>query len=216
MEPTDDFEVEAWKCGYRLVAGVDEAGRGPLAGPVVAAAVILPRRFGLAGLTDCKQVTESERERLYGEIARRAVGFGIGCASEHEIDAINILEATRLAMDRAIRTLAPPPDFLLIDAMTLAGVTLPQRSIIKGDNLSISIAAASIMAKVSRDRLMKQYHRLYPQYNFLNHKGYGTAEHLQLLARYGPCEIHRRTFRPVFTACAQRSDVRAFPFKGEG
>lgn len=216
MEPSNHFEVEAWQCGYHLVAGVDEAGRGPLAGPVVAAAVILPRRFWLAGLNDSKQVTESKRERLYEEIVRRAVGFGIGCASEQEIDAMNILEATRLAMDRALRALAPSPDFLLIDAVTLPSVSFPQRSIIKGDSLSMSIAAASIMAKVSRDRLMKQYHRLYPRYNFLAHKGYGTAEHLQLLARYGPCEIHRRTFRPVLIASAQRADILAFSFKGEG
>lgn len=216
MEPTDDFEVEAQQCGYRLVAGLDEAGRGPLAGPVVAAAVILPRRFRLAGLNDCKQVTEPERERLYEEIVGRAVGFRIGCASEQEIDALNILEATRLAMDRAIQALVPPPDFLLIDAVTLPRVCLPQRSIIKGDGLCRSIAAASILAKVSRDRLMREYHRRYPQYNFLAHKGYGTAEHLRLLAHYGPCEIHRRTFRPVLTAYAERSEVTSFSFKGEG
>jgi len=216
VEPTDDFEVEAQQRGYRLVAGLDEAGRGPLAGPVVAAALILPRRFRLAGLNDSKQVTESERARLYEEIASRAIGFGIGCASEQEIDAMNILEATRLAMDRAIQALAPSPDFLLIDAVTLPGVSLPQRSIIKGDSLSISIAAASIMAKVSRDRLMREYHRRYPQYNFLAHKGYGTAEHLQLLAHYGPCEVHRRTFRPVLTACAQRSENPSFSLKGGG
>jgi len=183
---------------------------------VVAAAVILPRRCRVAGLNDSKQVGESERERLYEEIARRAVGVGIGCASEQEIDAINILQATRLAMDRAIRALAPPPDFLLLDAVTLPGVCLPQRSIIKGDELCFSIAAASIMAKVSRDRLMREYHLRYPQYNFLTHKGYGTAEHLQLLAQYGPCEIHRRTFRPVLTTYAQRSETASFSFKGKG
>jgi len=216
VEPTDDFEVEAQQRGYRLVAGLDEAGRGPLAGPVVAAAVILPRRFRLAGLNDSKQVAESERERLYEEIAGRAVRFGVGCASEQEIDAMNILEATRLAMDRAIQALVPPPDFLLIDAVTLPGVCLPQRSIIKGDGLCLSIAAASIMAKVSRDRLMREYHRKYPQYNFLAHKGYGTAEHLQLLAQYGPCEIHRRTFRPVLTSCARRTETTSFSFKGDG
>lgn len=216
MEPTDDFDVEAQQRGYRLVAGLDEAGRGPLAGPVVAAAVILPRRFRLAGLNDSKQVTESERERLYEEIAERAVRFGIGCASEQEIDAMNILEATRLAMDRAIQAIVPPPDFLLIDALTLPSVSLPQRSIIKGDGLCLSIAAASILAKVSRDRLMREYHRRYPQYNFLAHKGYGTAEHLRLLAHYGPCEIHRRTFGPVLRASARRSEITSFSFKGEG
>ena len=197
MEPTDLFETEARRCGYRLVAGLDEAGRGPLAGPVVAAAVILPRRCQLAGLNDSKQLTEMERERLYDEIRQRAVGIGVGQASEREIDAINILEATRLAMSRAIQALPAMPDYLLLDAIELSAVSLPQRAIIKGDTLSVSIAAASIVAKVTRDRLMGDYHRQYPQYNFQAHKGYGTAEHLRMLAEHGPCAIHRRSFRPV-------------------
>ncbi len=197
MEPTDLFEMEARRCGYRLVAGLDEAGRGPLAGPVVAAAVILPRRCQLAGLNDSKQLTEMERERLYDEIRQRAVGIGVGQASEREIDAMNILEATRLAMRRAIQALPVMPDYLLLDAIELSAVSLPQRAIIKGDTLSVSIAAASIVAKVTRDRLMGNYHRQYPQYNFQAHKGYGTAEHLRMLAVHGPCAIHRRSFRPV-------------------
>lgn len=197
MEPTDFFETEARQCGYRLVAGLDEAGRGPLAGPVVAAAVILPRRCQLAGLNDSKQLTETDRERLFGEIQRRAVGVGVGQASEHEIDAMNILEATRLAMRRAILALPSPPDFLLLDALELHAVPFPQRAIVKGDTLSVSIAAASVVAKVTRDRLMETYHRQYPQYNFQAHKGYGTAEHLRMLAAHGPCAIHRRSFRPV-------------------
>jgi len=197
VQPTDFFETEARRCGYRLVAGLDEAGRGPLAGPVVAAAVILSRRCLLPGLNDSKQVAEPDRERLYEAIAERALGVGIGLASEREIDALNILEATRLAMSRAIQALAPLPDFLLIDAVSLPSVSLPQRAIIKGDGLSVSIAAASIMAKVTRDRLMLDYHRRYPQYNFLAHKGYPTAEHLRRLAEHGPCDIHRRSFRPV-------------------
>lgn len=197
MEPTDLFETEARRCGYRLVAGLDEAGRGPLAGPVVAAAVILPRRCQLAGLNDSKQLTEMERERLYDEIRQRAVGIGVGQASEREIDAMNILEATRLAMRRAIQALPAMPDYLLLDAIELSAVSLPQRAIIKGDTLSMSIAAASVIAKVTRDRLMGDYHRQYPQYNFQAHKGYGTAEHLRMLAVHGPCAIHRRSFRPV-------------------
>jgi ribonuclease HII len=197
VEPTDLFETEARRCGYRLVAGLDEAGRGPLAGPVVAAAVMLPRRCQLAGLNDSKQLTEAERERLYGEIRRRAVGIGVGQASEREIDVMNILEATRLAMGRAIQALPTPPEYLLLDAIDLPAVHLPQRAIIKGDALSVSIAAASIVAKVARDRLMNEYHRQYPQYNFQAHKGYGTAEHLRMLAAHGPCAIHRRSFRPV-------------------
>ena len=197
MEPTDLFETEARRCGYRLVAGLDEAGRGPLAGPVVAAAVVLPRRCLLAGLNDSKQLTEAERERLYDEIRQRAVGIGVGRASEREIDAMNILEATRLAMGRAIQALPAVPDYLLLDALELPAIHLPQRAVIKGDALSVSIAAASIVAKVTRDRLMGEYHRQYPQYNFQAHKGYGTAEHLRMLAAHGPCAIHRRSFRPV-------------------
>jgi ribonuclease HII len=197
VEPTDLFETEARRCGYRLVAGLDEAGRGPLAGPVVAAAVVLPRRCLLAGLNDSKQLTEAERERLYDEILQRALGVGVGRASEREIDAMNILEATRLAMGRAIQALPSVPDYLLLDALELPAVHLPQRAIIKGDTLSVSIAAASVVAKVTRDRLMGEYHRQYPQYNFQAHKGYGTAEHLRMLAAHGPCAIHRRSFRPV-------------------
>jgi ribonuclease HII len=195
--PTEVFEVEARWCGYRYIAGLDEAGRGPLAGPVVAAAVILPRRCGLPGLNDSKQVGESERVRLFAEIVRRAAGVGIGAATEMEIDRLNILQATRLAMRRALQALPLQPDFLLLDALTLSGLSIPQRSIIKGDGLSCSIAAASIVAKVTRDRLMVEYHRWYPQYNFAEHKGYGTPEHLRLLRQHGPCPIHRCSFAPV-------------------
>lgn len=197
MEPTESFEEEARHCGHTFVAGLDEAGRGPLAGPVVAAAVMLPRRFSLGGLDDSKRVDGPERERLAKAIARRAWGVGIGIASVYEIDALNVLEATRLAMGRALKSLKPSPDFLLLDALTLPAVPLPQRPVIKGDSLSVSIAAASIMAKVTRDRLMVEYHRMYPRYRFHVHKGYATPEHLSLLDRFGPCEIHRRSFRPV-------------------
>ena len=195
--PTEEFEVEARCCGYRRIAGLDEAGRGPLAGPVVAAAVVLPRRCRLAGLDDSKQVGEPDRVRLFAEILRRALGIGIGSASGTEIDRLNILEATRLAMRRAVEALPLPPDFLLLDAVTIPGLSVPQRPIIKGDGLSWSIAAASIIAKVTRDRLMVEYHRWYPQYNFAEHKGYSTPEHLRLLRQYGPCAIHRCTFAPV-------------------
>ena len=197
MGPTDEFELEARRRGCRRIAGLDEAGRGPLAGPVVAAAVILPIRCRLAGVNDSKQVSESERTRLYDVIVARARGIGVGVATEQEIDRFNILEATRLAMHRALAALTPPPDCLLIDAVALPDVTILSRSIVKGDTLSLSIAAASIVAKVTRDRMMVAYHRTYPEYNFLSHKGYGTEEHLQRLAQYGPCAIHRRTFAPV-------------------
>lgn len=197
MEPTHFFEEEARVRTYRRVAGLDEAGRGPLAGPVVAAAVILPRAFFLPGLNDSKQLTESQRDQLYPQIIQRAVGWGIGLATEREIDALNILEATRLALRRAIEALTDPPDFLLIDAVWLPTVCIPQRAIVKGDRLSVSIAAASILAKVTRDQLMREYHARYPSYNFHIHKGYPTPAHLRLLARLGSCDAHRQSFRPV-------------------
>jgi ribonuclease HII len=197
VEPIDLFETEARSRGYRAVAGLDEAGRGPLAGPVVAAVVILPRKCRLDGVNDSKIVPEPERERLYTEILRKAFGVGLGLATAAEIDALNILQATRLAMSRALDSLKVFSDFLLLDAVSLPFVRLPQRPIIKGDSLSVSIAAASILAKVSRDRLMRDYHRRFPDYNFQAHKGYGTPEHLKLLAEHGPCELHRRSFQPV-------------------
>lgn len=197
MGPSDEFEQEARRRGYRRVAGIDEAGRGPLAGPVVAAAVVLPIHVRLTGVDDSKQLSEAERERLYDAILDKAVGVGIGSADAGEIDAINILEASRLAMCRALANLDPAPDYLLTDAVTLPAVRVPLRPIIKGDALSLSIAAASIIAKVTRDRLMAAFHETFPQYNFRSHKGYGTPEHLRMLARFGPCPLHRRTFAPV-------------------
>lgn len=201
MQPTELFESEARRRGYRRVAGIDEAGRGPLAGPVAAAAVILPRRCVLPALNDSKLLDERERNRLYDQIMARAIGVGLGFADPGEIDRLNILEATRLAMCRAVAALRPVPDYLLLDAVALPGVPSPQRPIIKGDGLSVSIAAASIIAKVSRDRLMREAHIRYPRYAFDIHKGYPTPDHLRLLAQYGPCEIHRRSFRPVSDYC---------------
>lgn len=206
--PTDEFEREARRRGYRRIAGLDEAGRGPLAGPVVASAVVLPSRCRLSGCDDSKLLTESEREELYLVITQRAVGIGIGSASEQEIDQLNILEATRLAMQRALAGLRPQPDCLLIDAISLPACSIPLRSIIKGDALCMSVAAASIVAKVTRDRLMAEYHRQYPHYNFLSHKGYCTEEHLQQLATHGPCLIHRRTYAPVAEAIAHSAHPR--------
>ena len=197
--------MEARRRGYRCIAGLDEAGRGPLAGPVVAAAVILPTRCRLVGVDDSKQVSESERTRLYDVILQRARAVGVGVATEQEIDHLNILEATRLAMRRALASLTPPADCLLIDAVTLPQLAIPSRSIIKGDTLSISIAAASIVAKVMRDRMMMVYHEMYPDYNFLSHKGYGTEEHLRRLAQHGTCAIHRRTFAPVAELLGERN-----------
>jgi ribonuclease HII len=152
-------------------------------------------------------VSASERVRLYEIIVDRARAVGVGVATEQEIDRLNILEATRLAMRRAIASLNPPADCLLVDALALSNLAIPSRSIIKGDTLSISIAAASIVAKVTRDRMMVAYHLAYPSYNFLSHKGYGTEEHLQRLAQYGPCAIHRRTFAPVAQLLSSRVDI---------
>jgi len=199
QSPTLVFEEEARFCGYRNVAGLDEAGRGPLAGPVVGAAVILPRRVELTGLDDSKQVTPEHRESLFGAITQIARAWAVGVASEQEIDRFNILEATRLAWERALTRLSLVPDFLLIDAASLPRVPIAQRAVVKGDRLSLSIAAASILAKVSRDRLMQDYHRRYPMYQFHLHKGYPTPEHLRLVQEWGPSPAHRRTFQPIKT-----------------
>ena len=198
-QPTQVFEEDARACGYRQVAGLDEAGRGPLAGPVVGAAVILPRRFSLDGLNDSKQVSSEDRDVLFQAITRFARAWAIGVATEQEIDTINILEATRLAWRRALCQLSVVPDFLLIDATTLPSVSIAQRAIVKGDCLSLSIAAASILAKVHRDRLMQDYHRRYPDYLFHLHKGYPTPDHLRLIQQFGPSPVHRQSFRPVKT-----------------
>jgi ribonuclease HII len=191
------FERKAREAGFSRIAGVDEAGRGPLAGPVVAAAVMLPNDLLIRGLTDSKRVSEKERDRLFDVIREKSVCFGIGIADERTIDEVNILQATIIAMESALKQLIPPPDYLLIDALTLPHVTLPQNGIIKGDCRSHNIAAASILAKVTRDRLMIELHEQYPEYNFKRHKGYGTREHLDLLRKYGPCDAHRKSFDPV-------------------
>src|SRR5512139_752369 len=192
------YERSARAGGAVRIAGVDEVGRGPLAGPVVAAAVVLPEGLIITGVNDSKQIAEEDRERLFGVIVGAAVAYGIGIVGERTIDEINIREASMLAMERALAAIAPPPDHLLIDGNCgLPRVRCNQQAIIKGDSRSHSIAAASIIAKVTRDRLMVDLHERYPQYNFLKHKGYGTKEHIDLLRFHGPCEAHRRTFQPV-------------------
>ncbi|HEX9019767.1 MAG TPA: ribonuclease HII [Nitrospirota bacterium] len=191
------FERSARASGFTSIAGVDEAGRGPLAGPVVAAAVVLPEGLLIPGLTDSKQVPEEERERLFEVVRSQAVCYGIGIANERTIDDVNILQATLIAMERALQQLSPQPDYLLLDAVTLPRVPLPQKPLIHGDCRSHSIAAASILAKVTRDRLMLELHERFPQYHFHKHKGYGTKEHLSLLRKHGPCEAHRKSFQPV-------------------
>jgi len=189
------FESKAREGGYRAVAGVDEAGRGPLAGPVVAAAVILPPGYEHPGINDSKKLSSRQRDRLYAIIQHDAVSIGVGLSEAPLIDRVNILQATLLAMKEAVLELFPPPDFLLIDGLNRIDLATPQEAIIRGDSQSISIAAASIIAKVSRDRLMEMYHRQFPQYNFLRNKGYGTKEHRAAIVKFGRCKIHRRSFR---------------------
>ena len=192
------FEEEARSRGHRLVAGVDEVGRGALAGPVVAAAVILDPEAPLpAGLDDSKKLTPLQRERIAGELRRTAVCHAVGLVYPDEIDATNILIATRRAMMEALKGLRPCAEFLLIDAVQLRESPLPQQAIIHGDSVSASIAAASVLAKTFRDRLMRVYDALHPGYNFSRHVGYGTREHHEAIRLRGPCPIHRRTFRGV-------------------
>ncbi len=183
--------------GFEPVAGIDEAGRGPLAGPVVAAAVVLPGALRIEGLRDSKRVPERERETLFWDILSLSDGVGIGIVDHNDIDRMNILNATRLAMKIALEDLNVRPSFLIIDAVTLPSVSIRQISPFKAESLSASVAAASIVAKYTRDRLMLHYHECYPQYNFGKHKGYGTAEHIDKLSMFGPCPIHRRSFKRV-------------------
>lgn len=191
------FEEMAYRKGYRSIAGIDEAGRGPLAGPVVAAAVILPANFELSGLTDSKKLSEKQREAYYPLIREMALSVGVGVATAVEIDRINILQATLLAMQRALKRLQLTADFLLIDGITPLPVSLPQQTLKQGDSRSLSIAAASVIAKVVRDRIMLAVDNQYPGYGFAGHKGYGTAKHRQAIAELGPAKPHRKSFGGV-------------------
>ncbi len=188
------YEKEAAQRGYRAVCGIDEAGRGPLAGPVFAAAVILPLEMEIPGLNDSKKLTAKKREALFPLIQEKAAAWSVAFATEKEIDEINILQATYLAMRRACEGLSLPADYALVDGNRMPPLSVRGETIVKGDGLSASIAAASILAKVSRDRLMLELDSLYPEYQFAKHKGYGTALHMELLRKYGPCPIHRRSF----------------------
>lgn len=193
--PDYSFEKEAQFEGYKLICGVDEAGRGPLAGPVCAAAVILPEGLEIKGLNDSKKLTEKKREELFPTICEKAVAFNIAYASVEEIEEHNILGATFIAMNRAIEGLSVKADFALVDGNRVPkDCNIPVKTIVKGDSLSMSIAAASVLAKVSRDRLMLELDSKYPQYNFKKHKGYGTAEHMELIRKYGVSECHRPSF----------------------
>lgn len=191
------FEELALRQGYSCVAGVDEAGRGALAGPVVAAAVVMPRRTEISGINDSKKLTPSRREALFDLIMGKALAVGIGSGDHLLIDRVNILQATLSAMKDAVLGVSPPPDYIIIDGISKIPLNIHQRTIIKGDSVSISIAAASIIAKVTRDRLMADFENRYPGYGFAEHKGYGCASHMAAIARLGPCAIHRKTFRGV-------------------
>jgi len=191
------FERKAFQKGFSRIAGIDEAGRGPLAGPVVSAAVILPFSFQVPGISDSKKLTPKKRGYLYEKIYDFAVSVGIGIIDPLEIDRINILQAALASMTMAVENLVPQPDCLLIDGTFMISSVLPQEPIPKGDDRSISIAAASIIAKVTRDRLMERYHQDYPQFGFFNHKGYPTRSHKEAIRRFGCCPIHRRSFKGV-------------------
>jgi ribonuclease HII len=190
-------EMALYERGYHSIGGVDEAGRGPLAGPVVAAAVILRRDVSIPGIDDSKKLSESRREFLYEEIQQKTAGCGVGIVPEETIDRINILRASLKAMKLAVLSLPVEPDFVLVDGPYLPTLDLPMKALPHGDSLSLSIAAASIVAKVTRDRIMRKLDRMYPQYGFARNKGYPTAEHRAALDRFGPCEVHRRSFAPV-------------------
>jgi ribonuclease HII len=191
------FELELNEQGITLIAGVDEVGRGPLIGPVVAAAVILPKNFKLDGLTDSKKLSEKKREQFYEIIKKEAVAVGVGVISEKRIDEINIYEATKEAMQEAINNLSVKPEHILIDAMPLE-LDIPTTSIIKGDLLSISISAASVIAKVTRDHMLYEIDKEFPMYDLKNNKGYGTKKHLEAIKEYGITKYHRLSFKPVF------------------
>ncbi len=188
------FEKELYDLGFEMIAGLDEAGRGPLAGPVVAASVILPKGYFLEGIDDSKKLSAKKRESLYKIIHDIAIDIGVGIVDNKTIDRINILNATKLAMKKAIESMENQPEFLLIDAVKLTDINIKQKSIIKGDSTSISIAAASIIAKVTRDNIVKEYDKKYKGYGFAKHKGYGTKEHYAAIKKYGITPVHRKSF----------------------
>lgn len=193
------FDESLRKKGFLRIAGIDEAGRGPLAGPVVSAAVVMKEGVKIAGLRDSKKVPENERASLFYELRNTCLDIGIGIVGHEDIDRLNILRATRLSMQLAVENLSESPDLLIIDALSLPLVPIKQLTPIKGESISASVAAASIIAKCTRDKIMLDYHLKYPQYNFEKHKGYSTKEHLEMLHIYGPCPIHRKSFFRVMT-----------------
>ncbi len=189
------FEEDIYSQGTNYICGIDEAGRGPLAGPVVVASVIMPRNSMIEGVNDSKKVSEKKREKLYEEIIENAISYSVGIVDQKEIDRVNILNATKAGLTESIKGLSVKPEIILVDALTgIDTCGIPYHSIVKGDAKCYSIAAASIIAKVTRDRIMRQWHEVYPQYNFIQHKGYGTAAHIAAIKEYGLCPLHRLSF----------------------
>ena len=194
------IDKEFFDKGVKYIAGIDEAGRGPLAGPVVVASVILPQDSMIEGVNDSKKISESKREKLFEIITKEAISYGIGIIYQNEIDEINILQATKKGVTEAIRNMDIKPNIIMVDALSgINTLGIPYKSIIKGDAKSYSIAAASIIAKVTRDRIMREWDKVYPEYGFGSHKGYGTAKHIAAIREYGPCPIHRKTFITKFS-----------------
>lgn len=194
-----EIDEEFFKKGVKYVAGIDEAGRGPLAGPVVVACVIMPEDSMLEGVNDSKKISEKKREVLYEKITEEAISYGVGIINQEEIDELNILRATKKALTMALKEMETKPNVILVDALTgIDTLGIPYKSIIKGDANSYSIAAASIIAKVTRDRIMREWDKVYPEYGFAGHKGYGTAKHIAAIKEYGLCPLHRRTFTTHF------------------
>ncbi len=190
-----EMEKSIYEDGAKYICGIDEAGRGPLAGPVVVASCIMPNGSMIDGVNDSKKISEKKRERIFEEIIKEAVSYGVGIVDENKIDEINILQATKLGLTNSIKELKVVPDIILVDALeSINTCNIPYRSIIKGDAICYSIAAASIIAKVTRDRIMIKYDEIYPEYGFAKHKGYGTARHIEAIKKYGLCPIHRRSF----------------------
>lgn len=194
LETINIFENEGYNKGYLYIGGIDEAGRGPLAGPVVASVVVFKKDTKIEGVNDSKKLSEAKRDELFEVIKKEALDYGIGIVNNEEIDEFNILNATYMAMKKAINCLKQAPDYLLVDAATIPGIDIAQNPIVKGDSKSISIAAASILAKVTRDSIMYQYDRVYPEYGFKSHKGYGTKEHYEAIEKDGITPIHRKSF----------------------
>ena len=195
LQELKKIEDDIYSQGNEYICGIDEAGRGPLAGPVVVASVIMPKDSMIEGVNDSKKVSEKKREKLYEEIIENAISYSVGIVDQKEIDRVNILNATKAGLTESIKGLKVKPDIILVDALTgIDTCGIPYRSIVKGDAKCYSIAAASIIAKVTRDRIMRQWHEIYPQYNFIQHKGYGTAAHIAAIKEYGLCPLHRLSF----------------------